>query len=100
MEISVVVPFFQSEPTLGNCLAALLSQTFTRDKYEIIAVDDGSTDNGAEKARRAGVRLVRQPNRGAPAARNAGIAVATGKWVAFTDADCVASRGWLRALSA
>ena len=100
MEISVVVPFFQSEPTLGNCLAGLSSQTLARDTYEIIAVDDGSTDHGAEIARRAGVHLVQQPNRGAPAARNAGIAAATGKWVAFTDADCVASRGWLRALSA
>lgn len=100
MEISVVVPFFQSEPTLGKCLAGLSSQTLARDTYEIIAVDDGSTDNGAEQARRAGVRLVQQPHLGAPAARNAGIAVATGKWIAFTDADCVASRGWLRALSA
>jgi O-antigen biosynthesis protein len=100
MEVSVVIPFFQSEATLAECLAALSSQTFAKDRYEVIAVDDGSTDSGATIAKRAGVRLVQQPNRGAPAARNAGIAAAKGKWVAFTDADCIASRGWLRALLA
>ena len=100
MEVSVVVPFFESEATLGSCLAALSSQTLAKERYEVIAVDDGSTDRGAAIAKRAGVRLVHQPNRGAPAARNAGIAAAVGKWVAFTDADCIASRGWLRALLA
>jgi len=100
MEISVVIPFFESEATLAECLAALSSQTLAKARYEIIAVDDGSTDGGAEIAKRAGVRLLQQPNRGAPAARNAGIAAAEGKWVAFTDADCIPSRGWLRALLA
>lgn len=100
MEVSVVVPFFESESTLASCLAALSSQTLAKARYEVIAVDDGSTDSGGAIARRAGVRVVQQPNRGAPAARNAGIAAAEGKWVAFTDADCIASRGWLRALLA
>lgn len=98
MEVSVVVPFFNSAPTLGRCLGALTSQTLARARYEVIGVDDGSTDDGAAIAQRAGIRLVRQQNRGAPAARNAGIAAAVGKWVAFTDADCTPSRSWLRSL--
>ena len=76
MEVSVVVPFFESEATIANCLAAVTSQTFARTRYEVIAVDDGSTDRGAAIAQRAGVRLLQQENRGAPAARNAGIAAA------------------------
>ena len=98
MEVSIVVPFFESEATLANCLAALSSQTLAKKRYEVIAVDDGSTDGGAAIAKRAGARLVQQTHRGAPAARNAGIAAAVGKWVAFTDADCIPSRGWLRSL--
>lgn len=98
--VSVVVPFHNSEATLGACLDALMSQNIPRDAYEVIAVDDGSADRSAEIASRHGVRLLRQKNRGAPAARNAGIAVAAGEWVAFTDSDCIPSRGWLRALLA
>jgi glycosyltransferase involved in cell wall biosynthesis len=98
MEVSVVVPFFNSRATLGRCLSALSGQTLARQRYEIIAVDDGSTDGGAEIARRSSVRLIQQKNRGAPGARNAGIEAATGKWIAFTDADCTPSRSWLRSL--
>jgi O-antigen biosynthesis protein len=100
IRISVVVPFYNGEATLGACLDALTSQNIPRDNYEIIAVDDGSTDRSPGLAMRDGVRLLRQKNRGAPAARNAGIAAATGEWVAFTDSDCIPSRGWLRALLA
>jgi GT2 family glycosyltransferase len=97
---SVVVPFYNSGDVLGACLDALLSQNISRDQYEIIAVDDGSTDGSAEVARGKGVKLLQQENRGAPAARNTGIEAAAGEWIAFTDADCVPSRGWLRALLA
>ncbi len=100
LRVSVVVPFFDAANTLAQCLAALRAQSLARDVYEVIAVDDGSTDGGGEVAAAAGVRVVRQANRGAPAARNAGIAAAAGEWVAFTDADCIPSRGWLHALLA
>ena len=98
-DISVIIPSFNAADTLGACLAALEGQNLSRGQFEIIVVDDGSTDATSEIAARYRTRIIRQQNRGAPAARNAGIAAATGKWVAFTDADCVPSRGWLRALS-
>ena len=100
VRVSVVVPFFNAEPMLAHCLAALAGQSFAKGDYEVIAVDDGSTDDGAAVAARCGVRLVQQENRGAAAARNAGIRVATGRWVAFTDADCIPSRAWLARLVA
>lgn len=96
--VSVVIPVFNGADTLGLTLTSLAGQTLSRDRYEIIVVDDGSTDGSADIARAHGVKTIVQRNAGAPAARNAGVRAATGKWVAFTDCDCVPSRGWLAAL--
>jgi glycosyltransferase involved in cell wall biosynthesis len=98
VRVSVVVPFFDAAATLPACLAALAAQSQARDEYELILVDDGSTDGGGHAVEPGGARLIRQSHRGAAAARNAGIEAARAPWVAFTDADCVPSRGWLRAL--
>ena len=70
-----------------------------RTNYECIVVDDGSRDRTAEMAERAGAIVIRlQQNQGIGIARNAGIERARGEWIAFTDADCVPSRGWLLTL--
>ncbi|MDQ6824959.1 MAG: glycosyltransferase [Candidatus Eremiobacteraeota bacterium] len=95
MRVSVVVPVYNAQDTLPECLGALLNQSLDRSEYEIIVVDDGSSDDSASIAGNLGVRLVKQRNGGAGAARNTGSGAALGAWVAFTDADCVPSRGWL-----
>ena len=100
MKISVVVPFYNSAAMLAGCLRALAGQSLPRAEYEVLAVDDGSTDGGGDTVEALGARWIRQENRGAPAARNAGIEAAAGEWVAFTDADCMPSRGWLKQLLA
>jgi glycosyltransferase involved in cell wall biosynthesis len=97
--ISVVVPVFNGERTLGDCLRSLETQNISRSSYEVIVVDDGSSDRSAAIAVSSGARVIRQANAGAAAARNAGVANSNAEWIAFTDADCVASRGWLKALS-
>jgi len=97
--VSVVVPVYNGAATIESCLHALRAQSL-REPYEIIVVDDGSTDATPELVRRAGVRLVQQKNAGAPAARNRGVAEARGEWIAFTDSDCVPSRTWLARLLA
>lgn len=96
---SVVVPAFNAEKTLAECLNALCNQD-CEDAYEIIVVDDGSRDGTQMLAQSFDVRVLGQQNKGAGAARNAGVAVARGEWIAFTDADCVPSRSWLRSLLA
>lgn len=100
MRVSVVIPAYNAEATLGECLRALAHQSLPAGDYEVILVDDGSRDATAEIARSAGVQLIAQRNRGAPAARNRGIEIAKCPWIAFTDADCIPSRGWLAALLA
>jgi glycosyltransferase involved in cell wall biosynthesis len=86
--VSVVVPLYNKRATIRRSLDSVLGQTF-RD-FEVIVVDDGSTDGGAEIAEGTGdprVHVIRQPNRGVSAARNRGIAEATAALVAFLDAD-------------
>ncbi|MBI2423146.1 MAG: glycosyltransferase [Candidatus Hydrogenedentes bacterium] len=93
MKVSVIVPVYNSEHTLAACLQACLAQSL--GDYEIIVVDDGSTDDSARLARQFPVRVVSQPNAGPAAARNRGAAMAAGERLAFTDADCVPREDWL-----
>ena len=99
--ISVIVPARNAAGTVGECLRGLAAQSLSRDAYEVIvAVDMRPEDGTAEIARSLGAQVVTQTMRGAGAARNDGVAVARGEWIAFTDADCIPSRGWLKALLA
>jgi lipopolysaccharide/colanic/teichoic acid biosynthesis glycosyltransferase/GT2 family glycosyltransferase len=98
--VSVIVPAYNAAATLPECLAALQQQDFPRSQYEIIVVDDGSTDATAALAEAAGANVIRQCNAGPAAARNAGALAACGELLLFTDADCAPEPGWLAALAA
>ncbi len=97
--ISVVIPAYNVERVIGRCLDALLAQTLTRDQYEIIVVDDGSTDGTGAAARARSVRVLRQENCGAGAARNTGAHAAQGHIVLFLDADSVPDERWIQAMA-
>ncbi len=99
MKISVVVPVYNGERTLKDCLRALKLQDLSDSDYEVIVVVDGATDSSEKIAQSFNVILLRTSERkGTATARNAGFRAAEGKWVAFTDADCIPSRGWLKNL--
>jgi glycosyltransferase involved in cell wall biosynthesis len=85
--VSVIVPAYQAEAYLEEALESALAQDH-RD-VEVVVVDDGSTDRTAEIALAHGVHVLRQPNRGPAAARNAGVAVARGAFITILDADDV-----------
>ncbi len=95
-KVSVVIPAYNSETTLTECLSALEDQTIPRNRYEVIVVDDGSTDNTPDVARSFhDVLLVQQTNKGPASARNTGASVASSELLLFTDADCVPSKDWI-----
>jgi O-antigen biosynthesis protein len=95
--VSVVVASYNGARTLETCLASL--DRLNYPDYEIILVDDGSTDTTCRIASdHPRVRYVYQENKGLSVARNTGIAAATGEIVAFTDSDCRADEDWLRYL--
>jgi GT2 family glycosyltransferase len=82
------VPAFNAATTIASTIASVLFQTDA--DFELIVVDDGSTDTTAERVTQVGdprVRLVSQPNQGLPAARNSGIAASHGTYVSFLDSD-------------
>jgi glycosyltransferase involved in cell wall biosynthesis len=103
--ISVVIPFLNDAETLADQLAALRAQDYTGD-WELLAVDNGSTDGSVEIAERwvkqfPRARVVRAVEHRSPGhARNAGASHAIGDFLAFTDADDAVHPGWLTALAA
>jgi glycosyltransferase involved in cell wall biosynthesis len=83
--VSVVVPVYNGERFLAETLESVFAQDF--DAFEVIVVDDGSTDSTADIARSFPVRYTYQENRGPSAARNAALGLARGELIAFVDAD-------------
>jgi len=113
MMISVIIPVYNAECTIQSCLTALKNQqSIDPSEFEIIVVDDGSTDNTVDICENDdSVRLIhvqkqpgeqdqpgQQGSKGASAARNCGIRAAKGNIVCFTDADCEPTPNWLSTL--
>ncbi|MCL4880511.1 MAG: glycosyltransferase [Anaerolineae bacterium] len=98
MRPSVIIPAQNAERTLPECLDALVRQSLS--PFEVIVVDDGSTDQTRVIAEKAGVQVIRQEkSRGPAAARNLGAAHSTGDILCFTDADCEPDADWLANLT-
>ena len=98
--ISVIVPAFNEERSLGQCLGSLLDQNY--EDYEVIVVDDGSTDKTLEIARSyegTKVKVIHQENEGKAGALNTGTGASMGSLVLTVDADTRLNRSALRALA-
>jgi glycosyltransferase involved in cell wall biosynthesis len=90
MDISIIVPVYNAEKTLRQCLDSILAQTFT--DFECILVDDGSTDTSSEicdeyAQKDSRIQVLHKLNEGVSAARNDGIKAARGEYIAFVDSD-------------
>lgn len=87
--VSVVIPVYNMRDYVSEAIESVLAQTLPPEAVDVVVVDDGSTDGSGEAARRRapGVRIIRQDNRGLPAARNAGIRASSAPYLAFLDAD-------------
>ncbi len=94
--VSVVVPVRDGSERLPFCLTALEDQHYPPHRFEVLVVDDGSTETLAPLVGKfAHARLLSCPPMGPAAARNAGVEAARGEFVAFTDADCIPNPDWL-----
>lgn len=98
MLVSIIIPVYNGACTIEACIESLLQQNCTSDAYEIIVVENGSTDNTTELVKKYPVRLFHSDTRGPAPARNLGIARSEAEIVAFTDADCIADPNWINEL--
>jgi len=101
ISISVIIPFHNTGRTIGACIAGLRAQRFPPPQYEVIMIDNNSTDGSAEIVKRnPWFKLLQEKQQGSYAARNTGIKEARGDIIAFTDSDCVPAQNWLKTIAA
>jgi glycosyltransferase involved in cell wall biosynthesis len=97
MDVSIVVPFYNEEKHIKQCIQALLSLDYPRDRYEILTVNNNSTDRSVEiVSSYPEVRLLHEKKQGDFPARNVGVSNARGEIIAFTDSDTAPYPEWLR----
>lgn len=100
-KISIIVPIFNSEKTLDRCIESLIAQTY--NNLEIILINDGSIDNSLNICRKykqfdQRIIIIDKKNGGVSSARNAGIDIATGKYIMFCDSDDWVEENWCQIL--
>lgn len=101
MYISIVVPVLNGEKSIGKCLESMTRLTYPKSMFEVIIVDNGSTDRTMEivenfrRGHNVDIKLCFQKIKSSYAARNIGVKNAKGDIVAFTDADCIVHKDWL-----
>ena len=97
--VTVIVPCFNEQANIGEVLDALMRQTYPEDKFDIVVVDNGSTDNSPCIVKEYGIGLLQEKRRSSYRARNLGIANSRGELIAFLDGDCVPAIFWLEKLA-
>ena len=94
--VSVIVPVYIDKSSISKCIKSLMKQTYKKESYEIIIVDNGSSDGTLTTINKFPVRvLVEGKKRSSYVARNRGIRNANNDILAFTDADAIVDRKWL-----
>ena len=96
MVVSIIIPTYNEESFLSTCLDSLLSLNYPKEHFEIIVVDNGSTDHTREIAQTYGVKIIRDDSKNVSGLRNLGVTQARGDIIAFVDADCIVSKNWLK----
>jgi len=94
--LSVIIPALNSASTISFTLKSIFSNDFPRESFEVIVVDNGSSDGTVEIAKRYPVKIFHCSKRGIGPPRNLGARMAKGEILCFTDSDCVVERNWLR----
>jgi glycosyltransferase involved in cell wall biosynthesis len=95
--VTIVIPVKNEERVLRQCLESIAALDYPMDRLEVVIADSLSTDRSRAIAEEYGAVIVSNPKQTVVSGRNCGLAAARGEFIAFTDADCVVSRHWLRA---
>lgn len=95
IKYSVIIPAYNAKDTIRDCLNALINQSINSKEYEIIVIDDGSTDITGQIIRDYPVKYIRQSNHGPASARNHGSRNSLGEILLFTDSDCLPAYNWI-----
>jgi len=93
--ISIIVPAYNEEKLISSCISSLEKQDFNKENYEIIVVDNGSTDNTVKVVENFNVKLIYEPKKGISSAIRRGIFEAKGEIITITNADTVVFTDWI-----
>ncbi len=96
MDFSIIIPAKNEEDYIANCLDSIFQVSYPKDKYEVIVVDNGSTDRTVEIAKEKGANVFVRPDLTISGLRNFGASQGKGTLLAFLDADCTVSMDWLK----
>lgn len=101
MKFSIIVPVYNTEKYIDECIESIIEQSYSN--FELIIVNDGSTDRSLDKIENWSkiddrIIIINQKNNGVSAARNAGLKIANGEWIAFIDSDDYVCKDYLRIL--
>ena len=92
---SIIIPAYNAESTLHKCLSCIQKQSFEKDQYEVIIVDNNSDDNSKHIINQFPFIYTFEKKRSSYAARNKGLEIANGEYIVFTDSDCFPDQDWL-----
>lgn len=96
--VSVIVPAYNEEENIASCLTSVFNQTLPKNRYEVIVVDNNSTDRTAAISAGFGARVVKEPNQGIAFTRMTGAKEARSEIIAFVDSDTIVSSDWLKTI--
>jgi glycosyltransferase involved in cell wall biosynthesis len=96
IKVTFIIPARNSEKTLNECLVSILGQSIGRDIFEVLVIDNGSTDRTVRIAKEKGLQVLNGPGLTVSALRNLGVRNSQGEILAFVDSDCVIASDWLR----
>lgn len=99
MKLSVVITAYNEEKNLPQCLTAVTHQSISKEEYEIVVVDNNSTDKTADIAKGFGARVIKEQKQGYVYALSKGMNEAKGEIVAVTDSDTIVPKNWLETIN-